>query len=246
MLKIGFASSYYTLWEVVEGTRQIDATRRVEFTNYTYIKNISIDKAKVDEKYPNVPFDPDLQGSRESFCKENIIIDWGDNVYTFRFGKYNGRRIDEVNDVKYTAWYYGCIYDEAHKDYVLSFLAPHGYEVIDNNLRTAEEAKEIREDKATRDELVKKAEAGEEMEFLVETNPDYEGDFDFIGYARIAFKYVKECQYKGYPYYLPISGSEDGKACRCKNKRIVATSYEVTWANKKIARIYIKEFKVIK
>lgn len=60
--KIGFAEQFYTLWWVTE---------REHATAYTFMKNISKSRERVEELYPGIELDEKLRGKRGSFYTSN-------------------------------------------------------------------------------------------------------------------------------------------------------------------------------
>lgn len=105
---IGFATEFYTLWDVTsEHTYRADAygTYHVTgtVTHYNYIKNISKDLDKVKELYPSLTIDENLRGITRSW-KETREVNLPDNF--FWYGKYAGKKIDEIleSDMGYCLW----------------------------------------------------------------------------------------------------------------------------------------------
>lgn len=105
---IGFATQFYTLWnyEVQPvyitdsyGNHHQSGVKHI----YTYIKNISKDLQVVKKQYPNVSIDETLRGKTASFSSyQKIDLPEG----YFWFGKYYGKKIDEVieTDFNYCLW----------------------------------------------------------------------------------------------------------------------------------------------
>lgn len=105
---IGFATEFYTLWDVRTehnyvcdsyGTYHVSSTT----TFYDYIKNISKDLNKVKNLYPNLPIDEDLRGVTQSWERtKQAELPEG----FFWYGKYSGRKIDEIleEDIAYCLW----------------------------------------------------------------------------------------------------------------------------------------------
>lgn len=60
--KIGFAEQFYTLWWVTEHEHA---------TGYTFMKNISKSRERVNELYPGIEIDDNLRGKRGSFYVSN-------------------------------------------------------------------------------------------------------------------------------------------------------------------------------
>lgn len=103
---IGFTNKYYTLWSYNTVTNYITISDKrlpsTKTTQYTYIKNISINIETVKRLYPNVSIDEGLRGKKRNFVvTENIFPD---NV--LNFGKYAGTSIDDLFelDFSYIQW----------------------------------------------------------------------------------------------------------------------------------------------
>ncbi len=108
MKTIGFATEFYTLWDVdSQPTYFQDSYGTIHVTgvvtHYNYIKNISTDLDKVKQLYPNMPIDDSLKGKSRSFSttkEEDTTPD------ILKFGKYKGQSIQDVSesDFGYILW----------------------------------------------------------------------------------------------------------------------------------------------
>lgn len=140
---IGFANKMYTLWEVSDVRKSYTSKYNyVMKQDYTYIHNLSLNleeaKKKVDGYFE---IDLDLRGS-SSFIKFGESFDeTPDSV--FKFGKYIGEDIVEVNDISYTEWYYSetknpvakkLLLDNDYIEYEDSVVTEEQYESILENL----------------------------------------------------------------------------------------------------------------
>lgn len=144
-LKIGFANTFYTLWDVSSedcysttpnGVHYLSHTQRVS----TYLQNLSktldvaIEKAKEKGCTDLVPSDS-LRGHSRSFSDtithpKPLYADW-----QFVNGKYEGQDIRLSNDLKYLLWYYNekdCLVSAARVCELDSF-----YTLVDGKLLTA-------------------------------------------------------------------------------------------------------------
>lgn len=108
MTKIGFATEFFTLWDVNTEPVYFTDERGNTFiqsykTNYWYIKNISTDRAKVEELFPGVEIDEELRG-QGSFVREDKNEDLCPEI--FKFGKYRGKTVAEIieRDFNYIMW----------------------------------------------------------------------------------------------------------------------------------------------
>lgn len=114
MKRIGFASKYYTLWDVSEETiyRTVNDVTFASGTKttFTYYQNLSQDLEKAVSKAKSMgvtilDVDEDLRGKTRSFSS----IKKRNDVYSdeqFKYGKYEALQIRECNDVEYLVWYY--------------------------------------------------------------------------------------------------------------------------------------------
>lgn len=230
MKVIGFTNKYYTLWEVTEDTHDLGNGRTYVITHFVYIKNISFDKDKAFKAYPGVVFDESLRGKTTSFNTEKEV--WT-NVDTFRFGKYQGMKIEEVNDINYTEWYWNQVCNE-HRNFVSEYLKKNGYEVrtstwtsYEGQENTSEylmspEALEIEKEDIKNYNITKeKVQNNETLTFVPDMNLTDEGEYR-DGNILYHFPEVKENYYNGWLYYTPVL---KGKAKRFKNRTVTIKSY---------------------
>ena len=226
MLKIGFANKFYTLWDVIENITEHNNYRDVQYI-CNYIKNISYDLDVVREKYPDVEIWETLKGKHISFVTEpkRVYTD----IETFRFGKYDGKRIDEVTNTKYILWYVNEIYDEDHKMYVESVLInKYNYIKYNDCFITVDEYNDIIETENKQIEFLNRINNNEPIEYTPIFNLS-ECCVDgktygalIINNVTFVFTDIVENWYNGFTYYLPAI---NGKGKRIKNKTIVITDY---------------------
>lgn len=109
MLRIGFATEFYTLWDVTDrevwGTNEVTGQRYLIgiSTDYYYIKNISKDLDKVHELHPDLIVDEELRGQSHSFQvfhrdREPLPADY---YLYFPYGKLKG---DVISD-SFNEWH---------------------------------------------------------------------------------------------------------------------------------------------
>jgi hypothetical protein len=105
---IGFANTFYTLWDFRVETHYVMNSYGQYFpsgstTYYFYRKNVSIDLDKVKTLYPDLPIDDSLRGKTSSWDKKDEVQLPNDH---FWFGKYYGRKVDEIlaSDMGYCEW----------------------------------------------------------------------------------------------------------------------------------------------
>lgn len=227
---IGFSTKFYTLWDVTEDIIDLGHGHKSKVVHHAYIKNISFDKKKAMEAYPGLDIDETLHGKTCSFDTEKEI--W-ENVDTFRFGKYKYDNIDSCPDTNYIAWYWDNVYAE-HKDHISEVLKSRGYEVrtrtwtsYDGDEKTEEylmspEALENEKKEANElTEIENKLKEGNPLSFFCEYNLNENGEV-CNEYLTFKFSEIKEMEYRGWPYYLPMV---NGKSKRIKNKNININKY---------------------
>ena len=240
---IGFANKFYTLWTITEESKPLGNGRTYEVTHYNYIKNISFDKETAIAKYPNAILDENLRGKTNSWSSEKII--W-DNVDTFRFGKYQFDKIDNVWDTNYIAWYWDNVCDD-HKDYVGKVLESRGYEIRewgDGNkyLVSPEALKEEKTREIEKNYTLSLLAKNEPFTINLDHNPNEDGDCR-IGDVIYHFQEVKENYYQGFDYYLPVL---NGKAKRIKNKNLVIKNYTYQVEENGLITVDILHFEIKK
>lgn len=108
MITIGFASEYYTLWDIQTETVYFTDNYGKhwplrEITKFLYLKNISKDLNKVKELYPTTLIDENLRGYNRSFSIDGKV-DLSPEI--IKFGKYSGLHIEEIakKDFQYLLW----------------------------------------------------------------------------------------------------------------------------------------------
>ena len=108
MNTIGFATEFYTLWDVTsEATYFTDAYGNVHTTgsktNYCYIKNVSTDLDKVKTLFPTAPIDENLRGKSNSFV---VTKEEDTTPHILKFGRYIGRTIEDVANIDFNYIFY--------------------------------------------------------------------------------------------------------------------------------------------
>ena len=228
MKTIGFATQYYTLWEVnTTPTYFQDAYGSAHVTgyktNYHYYKNISTDLFKVKELYPDTLIDEELRGKSSDFftTKEEDTT-----PHILKFGKYSGFTIHDLceKDFTYTLWLSTDCYKTATRNLVneLPLVVAHYAEI--------EKQKQILTDSYP------VAESGI-VELTFENNPNHtvgEGLYQSIEYSKyndnyfsrasigdgnvinVIFDEIKEVGGM-YPYNMAII---NGKAIKVKGKKM--------------------------
>lgn len=228
MITYGFyeKKNFYTVWEVTVSYEPIDNNRQYKVYNYKYIKHIFLEPATLDEA---------VNGHARSFTKKEVEYT---NLNTFRFGRYAGQNIKEVNDIKYTRWYFKQVTGD-HKQYVREFLYDSYCEFrVDNEGNeyaiTKEQYNKELQRKQKANYMLERTENGEQVYLEIKRNPNERGEI-FINGVTYVFPKVVERYYKGYVYYVPV---KNGHAKRIKNKTILAKLFPLD------NKLYIGNFKI--
>jgi len=213
MYVIGFATEFYTLWNMeitpmFKQDRNGNSWQTGTDYQYTYIKNISTDLNKVKQQYPNTEIDDELKGVSDRFYTRSVKC----QTSYIDFGKYCGKTVEEVviTDFGYIKY--------LHEN---SFYLRDAIEATAQwkEYRAAEQEREETEEKAAW-KGVTPLKAGENRltaEYNIKGN---ELTIDISDNHRIIlwFDNVKDMYYNGYSYQLPIF---NGKAMKIKGKELV-------------------------
>lgn len=226
--KIGFAGTFYTLWNVqTESIYLTDINGQSYLAgvkgHFNYIKNISTDLEKAKALHPDLEVDEDLYGRNKSWSDFKRADRVNENPHIMTFGKYINRDISELieQDFDYILWMLDSKYEYSDNG---NFAKNHP-KVIEH-FRQIEEAENEKERLHT--ELYNKVLADGEITIVLEKNLSV-GD----GYAYYSHKENgtslelnfeggtwKEMEYGGFTYGLPTL---KGKAKRTKGKSVTLT-----------------------
>lgn len=245
MLTIGFANKYYTLWNVENEERFSTSLNGQHYlssivTRRTYYKNLSMNrdeailKAKNENGATDIEVDPDLKGHTRSWATTKYI-DYEYEAWQFRFGKYQYLDIRECKDDKYLHWYSYQVESPVAEKRLL--------ELRDDLCRYKGQIREktlVKTLKAYNRKLNKIISQGF-IEGVMERNIDSDLDFMVDGLSvscRDRGVPVKQFEYNGYEYYLPIIG---GGARRVKGKVV---RVDVKW-NEDWNRLDASNFRLV-
>lgn len=223
MKVIGFANKFFTLWDVTDHTESSNGIEYV-WKTYSFIKNISFDRNVVEETYPGVEIDETLRGHSHSFetAKQPVYND----VDSYRFGKYAGRKIEEVNDCDYLSRYISNPLETSHIDFCAKVLEENGYSVKrfkNGDARVMTKYEIETQEKVNK--LHSELKSGNLFTVNMEKNLDETGmTYVNDGLICLNFKDYSVREYNGYPYALP---TVNGKGKRVKGKELEITDYEI-------------------
>jgi len=217
MEAIGFANSFYTLWDVTE--EKLFSTIRtangeVHFPSGTkyicrYIKNISTDLDKVTNQYPNLTIDTTLKGKSNSF--EYLKGDLPSVTYApelFSRGYAKGQVIANCEDLRVLQWGFNNENDSERISIISqTILDKFGLVYVNGGWLTKDRAEQILNEKELRDNFYTKAAQYEQtIKFVAEKNLDYEGSLVVNAgnfKVRLYFAEFKTMNYNGFEYGLP-------------------------------------------
>lgn len=219
----------FTVWDIYYTYEPLDENRRYKISNYKYL-------GTVNEQSENI--DTIAYNRIRSFKHKDIEFTNND---TFRFGKYEGRKIKDIKDLRYTKWYFKQIEDANHKKFIKDYLYDNWYE-----FRTSSDGEEYavspitikyeNQRKIKQNDTLKKAINSKKVLLEITSNPKEDGRIIVDGVVYYFPKVVSR-YYEGYVYYVPVT---NGKAKRIKNKIIEAKLFELN------GQVFISNFKVVK
>lgn len=226
-LKIGFASKFYTLWDVTTTTEYTSNGGSYEKTQCTYHQNLSINEdAAIDKAMSlgckDLKVDDELKGKSSSFSYVTKTV-YDDSV--FEYGKYQGDSIKECTDLRYLIWFFNERGSESFKDNVRGkqilervIELDNSYDEYDGKILNIDTINEQKASVAMFETLRKIAKEGGQVEVTFTSNIG--ADFPSIrtreyGELTCAGVETKLLDYQGFEYRIP---KVNGKGKRIKNK----------------------------
>ena len=221
MLRIGFSTKYFTLWDVqetIEWTSVGGLNLPYQKISYCYIQNLSMDENEAKRKaifkgVENFEIDHDLFGRNASFFHKKELFSKipSDKSYFFEFGKFQGEPIKNCTDFDYLFWFF----NESQNIHAKAILLENGFVEFEGQVVHAEHAKKIK----LRDLVFNEIKEKKEVEVEIISNLAFENGFMFSFKNEVLngiyLGEKKEMFYNGFTYYLPII---EGKAKRFKGK----------------------------
>ena len=220
----------FILWDVTVSYEPLDEYRRYKVLDYKRVRVLDDIAAELQENIKCI-------NKRRSFTEKVVEYTVND---VFRFGKYANRKITEVNDLKYTSWYYTVIDDENHKKFIHDYLYENWYDFRINEdgeeyVVTPNRIKYENELEKKRNSFIKTFDPSKKYYLEPKHNPNRKGEINIDGII-YTFPKVREYYYEDFCYYLPVC---NGHSKRVKNKVLECSL--ICMDNE----IFISNFKVI-
>lgn len=237
MIVLGYTGKFFARWELTTEVVNVMADRYTEYTKCKYIRKVADTLEAALEKFPDLSVEPMLVNHKRSFDTYGRVIFTSNE--TFRFGKYNGKRIEEVSEGRYVAWYMNLdnanLSDE-HKAYCRECLLKYFGYTEENGILISPETREKRaREKQLTDKVINKARNDQHVYLELKSWPNADGEIKIDGVV-YTFPEVRANYYNGYTYYMPVL---NGVAKRIKNHVIKAEILAV------YDKIYIEDFKIV-
>lgn len=259
MKTIGFATQFYTLWDVekhplystlvtASGEQRFQSGTRII---YTFYKNISKNLEKVKELYPNTPIDENLRGMTKTFERNEGYsnkVEYGVDVISI--GRNRGKAINDINDLRDLKWSY---YNENNSDrssLLLKRIEEFGEILFEGSFVTLDKKNEILTSREKINDVYQQATENEiALVFNFDRNLNRYGAV-VIDDVRISFPEFKVMSYNGYTYSLPtIKGV--GKKLKGKQVEVVVETGVHSFYGENSDELYeeksliVKSFKIL-
>lgn len=219
---IGFGGTYYTGWQLIVTDKDYHG-QTIKVETYVYVKNLSTDREEACKKWGTNDVDMSLKGCTTFVREARPTYD----PEFFAFGKYEGKKICEVNDYRYLFWYYNEVagYDAARKEIIEKILLSSGeYALYKDKLVTLTEYEWHSNFDKTYNESKELLNSGLPFNIECTSSLDYCGHyFDKHRIIELIFPF-KEMWYNGYLYGLPVDAK--GKTKRIKGKTLMINKYD--------------------
>jgi len=212
---IGFATKFFTLWNVVNDFIYSEVNGKFSVTGttttFTYCGKLSICKDKAIQKVKakgisEFFIDENLRGTRTwSTTSKNYCEFYKSECSVFQFGKYDDQKISECTDIKYLLWYFS----ETSNKFAKQVLLNSGQYGIFTNEDGSEELLSIEmcNRYQERESLIQTIKKTMTIQFDCSRNLASNGslkiEIDGKYITDVLFKHFKEMYYNGYSYALP-------------------------------------------
>jgi hypothetical protein len=261
MTTIGFATQFYTLWDVTkEDLFSTTVTAGGEMHHKTgerfvcvYIKNISTDLDKVLSLYPDAPINEDLRGKSRSFeyTTGNQGVTYGDDVFAYGYNK--GKAIAECISIRDLSWALQNESNSGRARNIKNQMIALGMAEYDGKMyENQEKVDAIIARRNEADKLRINAECiysslTKGGKLVVNFNKNLTTDgryYDAENGIHILFKDFKSCYYNGFEYCLPtIKGV--GKKVKGKVVELECQTLEDLWSEHGELVLVVNSFKTI-
>ena len=222
MLRIGFSTKYFTLWNVDTRTewKTIDGFNfPYQVTYFNYIQNLSMTEEDAIKKAilhgcENLEIDAELYGRNSSWSKQRELFSRipSNLSYFFEFGKYSGKPIKDTNDSQYLFWYFQETGNIHCKNRLLSEF---GFAEFEGQLIQKEQLENI----IRRDSIIDKGIQDGKIFGKMVGNLDSQGfgilEVEENVILHLKFDEFKVCEYNGHRFGLPV---KNGKGKRVKGQ----------------------------
>lgn len=233
-LTIGFSEKFYTLWNVTKNdiySTRISANGEQHFKSgerviCQYIKNISFDLNKVQQKFPNVPINDQLRGQTRSFeyNEGKKFIEYCDDVFSIGFNR--GQAIEKCDELTVLKWSFSNETSETRLEnikkqmVVLGMFEFNGIMFDDQNEMyqyKSNHQKRLTIEKISKQILNDCVDCGKHVVEFVKNLNEYGRYYDNENGVYIMFKDFKLMSYNGFEYGIPTI---NGKGKKIKGKKI--------------------------
>ena len=213
MKTIGFATQFYTLWDVTKvDVFSTTVTAGGEMHHKSgerfvcvYIKNISTDLDKVLALHPDAPINEELRGKSRSFeyTTGNQGVTYGDDVFAYGYNK--GKAIAECISIRDLSW---ALQNESNSGRVRNIknqMIALGMAEYDGKMYENQEKVDlVANRKNKRISVLTSLENGGKLTMSFSKNLNQGGEyFDKENQVMMQFKDFKVCSYNGFDYALP-------------------------------------------
>lgn len=262
MRAIGFATKFYTLWDIetedlyttVHTANGERSYKSGSLHKCFYIKNISTDLTKVESLYPNVTIDETLRGKSQSFEWTNgyVKVEYADDVFERGYNK--GTAIAKCSVLRDLKWAFANEYGDIRRSNIELALNNIGAFVYNGDIYDSKELlnaeiermTEITSEKNRVESIYKSMINGGVLTTVFTRNLNTFGLVHIDGVTYL-FKDFTVCYYNGYEYGLPTI---KGVGKRIKNKSLELTVKTGTRINccddENETCLIVESFKILK
>lgn len=244
MLRIGFSTKFFTLWNVETTTEFANVggfNLPYQKTSFNYIQNLSTNEDEAIKKASlmgceDLDVDVELYGRNSSFEKTREMFSRmpSDKSFFFEFGKLKDTKIQDCTDSNYLFWYFQETQNVHCSERLLNEF---GFVEFEGQLIQREQLEKI----IRRDAIIDKAIQDGKILGQMVGNLDSHGcgilEVEENVILHLKFNEFKVCEYNGRRYGLPVKNGK-GKRVKgqilevelgkhCGNGEFVVKSFEI-------------------